>query len=123
VRFPRCPPGCLTSGGSALIEITLPALRQRRADIPLLVEHFLELFAARHRAGPCRIDTEAMVLLWQYDWPGNVRELERMVEHMVVLCRSGAVHAADLPPRVRNPTWKRPSGLAAPIATQSPTAR
>lgn len=104
-------PGCLASAGLALVEIPLPALRQRRSDIPLLVEYFLELYVQRHGIGRCRIDTEAMVQLWQYDWPGNVRELESVVERVVVLSRSGAVHVTDLPPHVRTPPRRpRPSG-------------
>ena len=109
-RDPTDPvPVCLTSAGLPLVEIPLPALRQRRSDIPVLVEHFLELYAARHGVGGCRIDTEAMVQLWQYDWPGNVRELESVVERVVVLSRSGVVHVTDLPPHIRSVTT-RPRG-------------
>jgi DNA-binding NtrC family response regulator len=82
------------------IELLVPSLRQRRADIPLLVEHFLATYIARHGAAPCRIDNEALVHLWQYDWPGNVRELESVIERVVVLCRSGVVRTVDLPPNI-----------------------
>jgi len=102
-------PACLTTAGLPLVEIPLPALRQRRSDIPVLVEHFLALYAARHGVAACRIDTEAMVQLWQYDWPGNVRELESVVERVVVLSRSGVVHVTDLPPHIRTVTT-RPRG-------------
>jgi DNA-binding NtrC family response regulator len=98
--------GCLTTAGLALVEIPLPALRQRRSDIPVLVEHFLALYAARHELGSCRVDTEAMVQLWQYDWPGNVRELESVIERVVVLSRSGLVHVTDLPAHIRSVTTK-----------------
>jgi len=91
---------CLAAAGLALVEIPVPALRQRRSDIPVLVEHFLELYARRHGVGVRRIETEAMVLLWQYDWPGNVRELESVVERVVVLSRSGIIRPADLPPHI-----------------------
>lgn len=93
------PPSWLTAGGLALVEIPVPALRQRRSDIPILVEHFLELYVRRHGVSPRRIDTEAMVQLWQYDWPGNVRELESVVERVVVLSRTGVIRTADLPPQ------------------------
>jgi DNA-binding NtrC family response regulator len=79
------------------VEIVLPALRQRRCDIPLLVQHFLSLYAERHGVPPPAIETEALVQLWQYDWPGNVRELESLVERVVVLCRRGVIRSADLP--------------------------
>ena len=93
-------PSCLAEAGLALVEIPVPPLRQRRSDIPLLVEHFLALYVARHGVPPRRIDTEAMVQLWQYDWPGNVRELENLVERVVVLNRSGVIRASDLPRHV-----------------------
>lgn len=93
-------PNCLAAMGLALVEIPVPALRQRRSDIPILVEHFLQLYVARHAVPPRRIDTEAMVQLWQYDWPGNVRELESVVERVVVLSRSGVIRTADLPPHI-----------------------
>jgi two-component system NtrC family response regulator len=93
-------PSCLAAAGLALVEIPVPPLRQRRSDIPLLVEHFLELYVTRHGVPPRRIDTEAMVQLWQYDWPGNVRELENLVERVVVLNRGGVIRAADLPRHV-----------------------
>jgi DNA-binding NtrC family response regulator len=99
-------PSCLAAAGLALVEIPVPPLRQRRSDIPLLVEHFLELYVGRHGVPPRRIDTEAMVQLWQYDWPGNVRELENLVERVVVLNRSGVIRAADLPRHVCTVTGK-----------------
>jgi DNA-binding NtrC family response regulator len=79
------------------VEIALPALRQRRSDIPVLVDHFLVTYAERHERGCCRIETDALVHLWQYDWPGNVRELESVIERVVVLCRGGVIRTADLP--------------------------
>ncbi|MEO8605911.1 MAG: sigma 54-interacting transcriptional regulator [bacterium] len=82
------------------VELLVPSLRQRRADIPVLVEHFLTTYAERHGIGACRFDTDALVHLWQYDWPGNVRELENVVERVVVLCRTGLIRTADLPPQV-----------------------
>jgi two-component system, NtrC family, response regulator HydG len=82
------------------VEIPLLPLRQRRSDIPSLVEHFLAYYGARHGVGCRRVDTDAMVLLWQYDWPGNVRELEALVERLVVLTRSAVIRACDLPASV-----------------------
>jgi DNA-binding NtrC family response regulator len=106
-------PSCLSAAGLMLVEIPVPALRQRRADIPLLVEHFLQLYVERHAVAPRRIDTEAMVQLWQYDWPGNVRELETVMERVVVLSRSGVIRTADLPPHI---------AAVAPKAGDFPTA-
>jgi two-component system response regulator HydG len=83
------------------VEVFLPALRQRRADIPVLVQHFLRVYAARNDVPVPGIETEALVQLWQYEWPGNVRELESIVERVVVLCTSGVIRVADLPMNVR----------------------
>jgi len=90
-------PAVLAADDVTFFEIPVPALRQRRSDIPLLVEHFLHVYATRHAVGLRRIETEAMVQLWQYDWPGNVRELESVVERIVVLNRSGIIRVPDLP--------------------------
>jgi DNA-binding NtrC family response regulator len=76
---------CLAAAALPVVEIVVPPLRQRRSDIPVLVEHFLQLYIERHGVSPRRIDTEAMVQLWQYDWPGNVRELENAIERSCVL--------------------------------------
>ncbi len=86
----------------APVELVVPSLRQRRADIPILVEHFLATYVERHGVAACRIDNDALVQLWKYDWPGNVRELESVIERVVVLCRSGVVRSADLPPQIFN---------------------
>ena len=91
------------------VEISLPALRQRRPDIPVLVEHFLQLYGERHGVGPCRVDTDAMVYLWQYDWPGNVRELESVIERVVVLSRGSVIRALDLPVHVCSAIGVKPS--------------
>jgi DNA-binding NtrC family response regulator len=112
-------PACLTTAGLALVEIPLPALRQRRSDIPVLVDHFLALYATRHEVGLCHVDTEAMVQLWQYDWPGNVRELESVIERVVVLSRSGVVRVADLPAHIRCVTTKARSSRT-PVHTDHP---
>jgi two-component system NtrC family response regulator len=114
--------GCLAAIGLALVEIPVPALRQRRSDIPLLVEHFLQFYVTRHGVSPRRIDTEAMVQLWQYDWPGNVRQLESVIERVVVLCRSGVIRTADLPTNIctvgkkADPVHGNGNGCAASIA-------
>ncbi len=70
-----------------VIAIHLPALRDRRDDIPLLVEHFLDKHRATPRSGPARISQQAMDALMEYDWPGNVRELQNLIERAVVLAR------------------------------------
>ena len=68
-----------------VISIHLPALRERRDDIPLLVQHFLEKYGEENGRPNIELAPEALDLLMEYDWPGNVRELENVIERAVVL--------------------------------------
>ena len=86
-----------------VIPISLPPLRDRRNDIPLLALHFLRRFAAERGKEIREFSSEAMRLLLDYAWPGNVRELENTVEHAVVLAKGGQVEAWDLPGALRLP--------------------
>ena len=70
-----------------VIPISLPPLRERRNDIPLLADHFLRQFTAKQGKNELKISSETMRLLMKYDWPGNVRELENSIEHAVVLAK------------------------------------
>jgi DNA-binding NtrC family response regulator len=78
------------------VEIHLPALRERREDIPALAAHFLARYAARYRRPVQRFDPAALQALLQYAWPGNVRELEHTVERAVLMCRTHEIQSADL---------------------------
>jgi DNA-binding NtrC family response regulator len=78
------------------VEIHLPALRDRREDIPLLAQHFLARNRARYRKQVSGFSPSAMQQVMQYGWPGNVRELEHTVERAVLLCRGEEVEPADL---------------------------
>ena len=80
-----------------VVPITLPTLRQRSGDIPLLVAHFLEKF----NAGNKRINPAAMEALVKYQWPGNIRELENTIERIVILSHGDELGVADLPAEVR----------------------
>jgi two-component system response regulator PilR (NtrC family) len=71
-----------------VIRIRLPPLRERREDIPLLVDHFVRKFSAEHGRKVAGLDTEAMQALIAYHFPGNVRELENLVERAVILAPS-----------------------------------
>jgi two-component system response regulator HydG len=86
-----------------VIPISLPPLRDRRNDIPLLALHFLRRFAAERGKEIREFSSEAMRLLLDYAWPGNVRELENTVEHAVVLAKGGQAEAWDLPGALRLP--------------------
>ena len=95
----------------ATVVIELPALRERREDIPLLFDYFLHRAAQRYGAGPRRLTDEARRLLMQYAWPGNVRELRNVAEQAVVLLRGDLLDAADLRPYLRGVSAPAPSVL------------
>jgi transcriptional regulator with PAS, ATPase and Fis domain len=84
-----------------VIPITIPPLRERRSDIPLLIEHFLHQHN-QNRPYPISISEEAMVLLWEYDWPGNVRELENIIERTVILSDAPVIRPDALPANIRS---------------------
>ncbi len=81
--------------------IYMPPLRERKTDIPLLADHFIEKHASAHGKDVRRIATSAIDMLMSYHWPGNVRELENCIERAVVVCDSGAIHAHHLPPSLQ----------------------
>jgi DNA-binding NtrC family response regulator len=80
----------------AVVPLVVPPLRERRDDVPELVEHFLARFAQRTGRDPCRLAPDGLDLLIDYHWPGNIRELENIVTRACVLHSGGAVGAADL---------------------------
>jgi transcriptional regulator with PAS, ATPase and Fis domain len=80
------------------VDIRIPALRERRADVPALAQHFLDGHQSLRRV---RLSASAMDALVGYDWPGNVRELERLIERAVALTTADTIELDDLPPRVR----------------------
>ncbi len=86
-----------------VLTISLPPLRQRRADIPLLVDSFVQEASERHDRGPFRgISPDAMEILVRHRWPGNVRELRNLIESMVVLAPGREIRAQDIPQDVRS---------------------
>jgi two-component system response regulator HydG len=97
-----------------VINIQLPALRERVEDVPLLAQHFLRRYADRLGKKVRALSPETIELLCGYRWPGNVRELENAVERAVVLCRSDSVTPPDLPPAV--------TGRTAPLVRDAPAA-
>ncbi len=80
-----------------VVPIHLPPLRERREDIPLLIEHFVSTFSTEYKVEPKKIAPEAMEKLNAYPWPGNIRELQNMIERMFALSRSSEITLSDLP--------------------------
>ena len=93
-----------------VVEIWLPALRERPEDIPLLAQAFLREFAAAANKPVMSFSNEVIELLSRYNWPGNVRELRTAIEHAVVLCKGDKITPRDLPHWVRNPAGSAGGG-------------
>ncbi len=81
--------------------IHIPPLRERKTDILLLADHFVEKYSAANRKNVRRITTPAIDMLMSYHWPGNVRELENCIERAVLLAADDAIHAQHLPPTLQ----------------------
>jgi len=81
--------------------IFIPPLRERKTDILLLADFFVEKFNGKHKKDVRRISTPAIDMLMQYHWPGNVRELENSVERAVLLCTDRVIHSHHLPPTLQ----------------------
>jgi two-component system response regulator HydG len=100
-----------------VITVTLPPLRERREDIPLLAQHFLRLYAAKNQREIEGFTDDALAKLLEYPWPGNVRELEHAIERGVVLARGRLLGLEDLPEAVAQ---AQPSARVIPIPLGMP---
>ncbi len=85
-----------------VIPLPVPALRERKTDIPLLLTHFIDIFNKSKGRGLSGITPEALDCLMSYTWPGNIRELENLVERMTILKGHGLIDISDLPPKYKN---------------------
>jgi DNA-binding NtrC family response regulator len=97
-----------------VISISLPPLRDRKEDIPLLVQHFLEKYAEENGRPHLEIAPEALDLLMEHDWPGNVRELENVIERAVVLTPGARIGAEMMPEHVRRASLPLPAVVMPP---------
>ena len=84
-----------------VLHIELPPLRDRREDIPLLVDEFIRVTSEQHDLPVIDVTPEAMALLIEHDWPGNIRELKNLVESMVVMMPGRSITPADIPPSIK----------------------
>jgi two-component system response regulator HydG len=87
-----------------VLEIALPPLRERREDIPLLANHFLNLFNKNYKKNLEGISQDALRAFMAYPWPGNVRELQHAIEHAFVLCNGPTIALDHLPGEVKDYT-------------------
>ncbi|MEE9558376.1 MAG: sigma-54 dependent transcriptional regulator [Candidatus Brocadiales bacterium] len=83
------------------VVIEVPSLLERKEDIPLLIEHFLEKFSTQMSKKAPRLIDETVDLMMSYSWPGNVRELANAIERATIFCEDGIIKPSDLPPNVR----------------------
>jgi two-component system response regulator HydG len=100
-----------------VIALTAPPLRERREDVPLLVDHFLGVYCKKNGRPRLTVPNEVLTRLSDYAWPGNVRELENVVERAAVLCRGDVLRVEDLPEAVAQASAPAPSVLSFPIGT------
>jgi len=93
-----------------VVKLVLPPLRQRREDLPLLVEHFIARFNRLRQKNIVGVSPEVLQVLMTHDYPGNVRELENVIEHAFILCPGGSIRPEHLPETLRppEPTAKEP---------------
>lgn len=84
-----------------VVPVAMPPLRERRDDIPLLVDHYLRHFCQRHRCEPKKLAADTMRALVAHGWPGNIRQLRNFVERLVVTVAGEIIHADDLPAETR----------------------
>ena len=85
-----------------VIPINLPPIRERRSDIPLLIDHFLRQAAEKSGGRTLRFSGEAVPLMMNYRWPGNVRELENAIQYAMVKCNGDVIRLEDLPPEIQS---------------------
>ena len=83
-----------------VVQIPMPPLRNRREDIPLLIDHFVNLYNQRFKRSISGLNESALAQMTRYDWPGNIRELQHAIEHAFVLCRQEVVDICHLPPEL-----------------------
>jgi two-component system nitrogen regulation response regulator NtrX len=104
-----------------VIPIVVPPLRDRRGDIPLLVQHFARRTSEEHNLKPKRFDARAMEALQRYRWRGNIRELRNAVERLMIMTPGDIVRAEDLAPDIRSDAPSRQAAPDAPSAAPSPS--
>ena len=90
----------------AVIKLTLPALRERREDLPLLFNHFVTQFNEQYNKSVTRMTPDLTKFFQNYDWPGNIRQFRNIIEGMVVLAGEDTLDRPDLPTEIQNPTTR-----------------
>jgi len=100
-----------------VITLQIPPLRERREDIPNLVQHFINRFSRKNEKEMKGLESKAMEVLLGYGWPGNVRELENVIECSVVLDRDGIIGTDDLPAQIQSASIPAMESVTIPLGT------
>lgn len=103
-----------------VIPIQLPPLRERREDIPLLVDYFIKQYNQEKSRNIGGILPEALQVLCRYDWPGNVRECQNVIQRLVVLKREGVIQLEDLPPKLLSASMSGFAGRSVSVSMDIP---
>jgi DNA-binding NtrC family response regulator len=107
-----------------VVTLAIPSLRERAEDLPLLIRHFLDLYAAEHGRGPIEISLSAVKALQAYTWPGNVRELRNLIENLVIFSSEGRIGLENLPAEYRGGTAPLPAaGVPARASSEAYVVR
>jgi DNA-binding NtrC family response regulator len=85
------------------IEIKIPPLRERMEDVPMLAEHFLQIYAEKYKRGDCDFSESAYDQMLRYNWRGNVRELQHVIERAILLCKGGKITELNIPKNFDSP--------------------
>ncbi len=102
-----------------VVRVSLPTLRERREDIPLLIDYFLKTISSAEGRKPKSILEDAQERLMQHDWPGNVRELENVIRRTIVMAKGEAIRADDLPTDIRS-VGRDPAGTSQVLGQAEP---
>ena len=105
-----------------VFKLSLPPLRERREDIPLLAQHFVDRLNRLKGKDITGLSREALASFMHYDWPGNIRELENSIEHAFILCHGGLIGLRHLPAAIAG-RWRdggRPADRFDPRRNRSP---
>ena len=103
-----------------VVNINVPPLRERKDDIPIMVNNFIRKFSKENNKNITSVDTKAKNALYSYDWPGNIRELRNCIEGAVVIAEGSTLRLEDLPPAVRKS--QENSSISIPAGTDMDTA-
>lgn len=103
-----------------VVNINVPPLRERKDDIPIMVNNFIRKFSKENNKNITAVDTKAKNALYSYDWPGNIRELRNCIEGAVVIAEGSTLRLEDLPPAVRKS--QENSSISIPAGTDMDTA-